>query len=80
MAADHDHHVHLWRHHFHGILSVLGRIADVRLLGRSNIREALLQRQIDTIDKQIDQLVYKLYDLTNEEIRIVEEATDGGLA
>ncbi|NIA12168.1 MAG: hypothetical protein GWP10_21225 [Nitrospiraceae bacterium] len=33
------------------------------------------QRQIDTTDKQIDQLVYELYGLTDEEIRIVEEAT-----
>ena len=34
-----------------------------------------LQRQIDATDKQIDQLVYELYGLTEEEIRIVEEAT-----
>ena len=32
----------------------------------------LLQRQIETTDKQIDQLVYKLYKLTDEEIKIVE--------
>jgi TaqI-like C-terminal specificity domain len=30
------------------------------------------QRQIDATDKQIDQLVYELYGLTEEEIRIVE--------
>ncbi|KKL26389.1 hypothetical protein LCGC14_2395780 [marine sediment metagenome] len=35
----------------------------------------VLQRQIETIDKQIDQLVYKLYDLTDEEIKIVESET-----
>jgi len=35
----------------------------------------LIQRQIDTTDKQIDQLVYELYELTDEEIRIVEEGT-----
>jgi hypothetical protein len=34
-----------------------------------------IQRQIDAADKQIDQLVYQLYGLTDEEIRIVEEAT-----
>jgi len=34
-----------------------------------------LQRQIDATDKQIDQLVYQLYGLTDNEIRIVEEAT-----
>ena len=32
----------------------------------------LLQRQIEATDKQIDQLVYNLYDLTDEEIKIVE--------
>ncbi len=36
-----------------------------------------LQRQIDATDKQIDQLVYELYGLTDEEIRIVEETTHG---
>ncbi len=34
-----------------------------------------IQRQIDATDRQIDRLVYELYDLTDEEIRIVEEAT-----
>jgi len=37
--------------------------------------KSLIQRQIGAIDKQIDQLVYELYDLTDEEIRIVEEGT-----
>ena len=32
-----------------------------------------LQRQIDATDHQIDQLVYDLYGLTDEEIRIVED-------
>jgi hypothetical protein len=31
-----------------------------------------LQRQIAATDKQIDQLVYELYGLTGEEIRIME--------
>ncbi|MBU0717399.1 MAG: N-6 DNA methylase, partial [Planctomycetes bacterium] len=34
-----------------------------------------IQRQIDATDRQIDQLVYELYGLTDDEIRIVEEAT-----
>jgi predicted nucleic acid-binding Zn-ribbon protein len=34
-----------------------------------------LQRQIDATDREIDQLAYELYGLTDEEIRIVEEAT-----
>ena len=32
-----------------------------------------LQQQIDAIDRQIDRLVYELYGLTEEEIRIVEQ-------
>jgi predicted nucleic acid-binding Zn-ribbon protein len=31
-----------------------------------------LQRQIETTDRQIDQLVYELYGLTEEEIKIVK--------
>ena len=34
-----------------------------------------IQRQINATDRQIDRLVYELYGLTDEEIRIVEEAT-----
>ena len=34
----------------------------------------ILQRQIAATDKQIDQLVYQLYGLTDEEIKIVEDA------
>ena len=37
-------------------------------------REAIM-RQIAAADRQIDQLVYELYGLTDKEIRIVEEAT-----
>ena len=34
--------------------------------------KTILQRQIDATDHQIDRLVYELYGLTEEEIRIVE--------
>lgn len=33
----------------------------------------LLQRHIEATDQQIDQLVYELYELTEEEINLVEE-------
>jgi hypothetical protein len=36
----------------------------------------LYQRQIDATDRQIDELVYELYDLTKEEIRIVEKSLE----
>ena len=35
------------------------------------------QAQVKTLEKQIDQLVYKLYDLTPEEIEIVEGFNGG---
>ncbi len=35
----------------------------------------IIQRQIDAADRQIDHLVYELYGLTDEEIRIVEAST-----
>jgi Eco57I restriction-modification methylase/restriction endonuclease TaqI-like protein/N-6 DNA methylase/type I restriction and modification enzyme subunit R-like protein len=38
----------------------------------------LYERQIAATDSEIDRLVYELYDLTPEDIRIVEEATSGG--
>jgi len=38
---------------------------------RSSDRTAI-ERQIAATDKQIDQLVFELYGLTEEEIRIVE--------
>lgn len=37
--------------------------------------QTMLQRQIAATDSQIDRLVYELYGLTEEEIRIVEEGT-----
>jgi hypothetical protein len=36
--------------------------------------KAVLQRQIDATDRKIDEIVYELYGLTDEEIQIVEEA------
>ena len=38
-------------------------------------QKTVLQRQIEATDRQIDQLVYELYGLSEEEIAIVEEAT-----
>ncbi len=36
--------------------------------------KTVLQRQIDATDRQIDQLVYELYNLTKAEIKIIEES------
>lgn len=43
--------------------------------GRTGYARTALERQIAATDRQIDQLVYELYGLTDDEIRIVEEAT-----
>jgi len=43
---------------------------------KTSHEKTAIQRQIDATDKQIDQLVYKLYGLTEEEIKIVEEAAE----
>jgi hypothetical protein len=37
-------------------------------------RREQIQREVDATDRQIDRLVYRLYGLTDDEIRIVEEA------
>ena len=48
-----------------------------RLPKASNEHEiTLLERRIRTTDNQIDALVYELYDLTEEEIAIVEQASN----
>ena len=39
------------------------------------VDKTAIQRQIDATDGQIDQPVYELYELTDDEIKIVEEAT-----
>ena len=41
---------------------------------RDEYAKANLQRQIDATDAQIDKLVYELYGLTDDEIKIVESA------
>ncbi|MFA5866359.1 MAG: N-6 DNA methylase [Actinomycetota bacterium] len=43
---------------------------------QSQHNKVLCERQIIAIDRQIDQLVYKLYGLTAEEIKIIERAFD----
>jgi hypothetical protein len=40
------------------------------------VRREQIQREIDATDRQIDELVYRLYGLTDEEICIVGEATE----
>ncbi|HVS35688.1 MAG TPA: TaqI-like C-terminal specificity domain-containing protein, partial [Gemmataceae bacterium] len=50
-------------------------LAAQRAAAKTPHEKTVLQAQIDATDRQIDRLVYDLYGLTEEEIRIVEEAT-----
>ncbi len=43
---------------------------------KTDHEKTVLERQISATDRQIDELVYELYGLTAEEIKIVEEATE----
>ncbi len=54
-----------------GMLDLHKRLASARTAQDKTV----IGRQIDAVDNQIDQLVYQLYNLTDEEIKIVEEAT-----
>ena len=51
------------------MLSLHKQLAETR----TSNAQTLLQRQIEATDKQIDRLVYELYGLTEEEIKIVED-------
>jgi len=51
----------------------MGAPDQIKRLADTFQEKTSLQRQIENTDKQIDLLVYKLYGLTGEEIRIVEE-------
>ena len=51
------------------ILDLNKRISEAK----TPLDKSFIQRQIDMTDYEIDSLVYALYDLTPEEIQIVEE-------
>jgi len=56
-------------------------LVDQMLVAKTQLHQAktegdknYLERKCERLDKEIDQLVYKLYNLTEEEIKIVEES------
>ena len=53
------------------MLSLSGRLAEAK----SEAQKAILQRQMDATDAEIDRIVYELYGLTAAEIAIVEGTT-----
>ncbi len=52
--------------------SLQDKDVDAQLVAKLPQAQTILSRQIESIDKQIDRLVYELYGLTDEEIAIVE--------
>ena len=50
------------------------RLKNSFAAAKTSMGKQMVQRQIETTDEQIDALVYELYELTEEEIRIVEES------
>jgi hypothetical protein len=55
------------------IMSLVGRMLELFTQNpQTPYEQELLQREIDATDAQIDRLVYDLYGLTEEEIKIVE--------
>lgn len=61
--------------HHDQMVSLVQLMLDLhKKLNESNLQQerTVITRQIEATDRQIDQLVYKLYDLTDDEIKIVE--------
>jgi hypothetical protein len=58
---------------------VTGMLSLMQKLGaaKTDHERTVIQRQIEATDRQIDKLVYELYELTDEEIAIIESATSG---
>jgi len=60
------------------MVSLVGRMLDLHkqlAAVKTADDKTRIQRQIDATDAQIDKLVYELYELTPDEIKIVESAT-----
>lgn len=53
----------------------MGYTTGIERLMETNHNKNLIQRQIEYTDNQIDKLVYDLYDLNDEKIKIVEEVS-----
>jgi len=59
------------------MVSLVDQMLDVQkkiAVAKTEYEKKMLERMRDTIDMQIDELVYKLYELTDEEIKIVESS------
>ena len=47
----------------------------MQYFNEEKLKAVTLKTEIDKTQREIDQMVYELYGLTEEEIKIVEEAT-----
>jgi hypothetical protein len=56
------------------LLALVDRFREQLAAAKTAHDKTLIQRQIDATDRQLDALVYALYGLTDEEIRMVEAA------
>lgn len=56
------------------IVSLMLDLHNKLLLACTEHEKTIIQRQIDATDREIDRLVYELYGLTEDEIKIVESA------
>jgi len=54
------------------LVSLMIELNNKLPLAKTDHEKILLQRQIDSTDRSIDELVYELYGLTAEEIEIFE--------
>ena len=53
-------------------LATEGLTPQLRTTAITDGTKKAIQQKIDLVDKQIDKLVYELYELTEEEIQLVE--------
>lgn len=73
----HDtHNIHHINDNYDRIVSLVDQMLESQKLYHNSISDSdknFYKQKIDIIDKQIDNLVYKIYGLTDEEIKIVDE-------
>jgi type I restriction-modification system DNA methylase subunit len=60
--------------HQKSILTKKDEFELMELFGGQKEKVLVLKKEIDEIDKEIDQMVYELYGLTEEEIKVIEDA------
>ena len=65
------------RDYYDKMVELVGRMLNLHkqlTVAKTPPAKTVLQRQIEVTDRQIDELVYKLYGLTKEEIELVEKS------